>query len=242
MTPPQPKLIVRPGGRTQRAPQAIHRTRAEQMRFDDLGNDNLQLSTTLFISLFQVKDVSGFPLSDWLNNAESVLRAHGMKLDIEPASKQPRVLDYNGGKINDQNQANEIRQSASRAFDDHANPLRCPVIFCLLSQQVLQDAVGLTFADHARADLTFMMPDGTTWLPFCLVDAAAGNAFASTVIHEMGHAAGLEHANSGGDSQNIMHPVGGSQQARSKLNGVEVRAYASAYFARPRIAPPYKLF
>jgi hypothetical protein len=111
-----------------------------------------------------------------------------------------------------------------------------------LSQQVLQDAVGLTFADHARTDLTFMMPDGTTWLPFCLVDAAAGNAFASTVIHEMGHAAGLEHANSGGDSQNIMHPVGGSQQARSKLNGVEVRAYASAYFARPLIAPPYKLF
>jgi len=218
---------------------------ALQQRFADLGNSNLVMpATKLFITLFRTQFVDNLPMQDFFAAAERVLKPHGFELDALPADKNPFVIDYNGGPINTELDASDLRQSASRKFTDNGNPPRLPIIFCKFNKAFEGEAVGVTFVNTRNPpDGVKTMADGSNWLPFCCVDGAPGAAFATTMVHEIGHAALLEHENADTNTEDVMHvhKPDEKQNPRSKFNGLEVRALAGAYFARPRVAVPYKL-
>lgn len=246
MPPPDPRTVATRGGRSQVVrPGATTIPAALQQRFADLGNSNLVMpATKLFVTLFRTQFVNNLPMQDFFTAADRVLRPHGFELDILPADKNPFVIDFNGGPINTELDALDLRQSAARKFTDNGNPPRLPIIFCNFQKAFEGEAVGVTFVNSRNPpDGTKTFPDGTTFLPFCAIDGAPGAAFATTFVHEIGHAALLEHENASTDTTDVMHVAKTDERTnpRSKWNGLEIRALAGAYFARPRVAVPYKL-
>ncbi len=241
MTPPTTRIVSNPSGRTQVVrPNATRLPPALQQRFNDLGNYSLQIQATLNIIIFRTSSAANFPLATWLQDATNILGQHGMKLDVVPAAGgAPPVLNYNGGDVNTRIQVEEIRNAAGQLFNASATPLRCLVVICTFQASFAREAVGLTIIDNSQADRKDTLPSGASFLPFCLLDAAT--AFPTTLLHELGHSAGLEHENAANEQQDVMFPVGTSSASRNKLNGVEVRALAGAYFSVPRVAPPYKI-
>jgi hypothetical protein len=83
-----------------------------------------------------------------------------------------------------------VRNAAARAFDDQKvapyKP-RLPVIFC----QFKDPAVGLTI-------------EGSEWPRYCILDGFSRNF--NTLIHEIGHAAGLQHTTKEASPGNVMIP------------------------------------
>jgi hypothetical protein len=238
MTPP--RVITNPSGRTQVGrPNATNLPPSLALRFSDLSNYNVQIHTTLNIAVFKTSGAANFPLSSWIQEANSILSKHGMKLDALQGGSGPDVLNYNGGDVGDRVQVEEIRNAVSALLNPGATPVRCPVVVCTFLASFNREAVGLTIIDNSKPDRKDTLPSGASFLPFCLLDAAT--AFPTTLLHELGHAAGLEHANAGSEQQDVMFPVGTTNANRNKLNGVEVRALAGAYFSVPRVIPPYKI-
>src|SRR5262249_41616304 len=227
-------------GRTQVVrPSATRVPPALQQRFNDLGNNSLQVQATLNIIVFRTNTAVNFPLSTWIQEATSILGQHGMKLDVAAQSNPPQVLNYNGGDVANRIQVEEIRNACNALFNFASTPLRCPVVVCTFHTSFAREAAGLTVIDNSKPDRKDTLPSGAEFLPFCLLDGAT--AFRTTLLHELGHASGLEHDNAGNESEGVIFPVGSANAARSKLTGVEVRALAGAYFSVPRIAPPYKI-
>ncbi|MHB8501936.1 MAG: hypothetical protein ACYDCG_11110 [Candidatus Acidiferrales bacterium] len=239
MTPP-PRIIRNPAGRTQVGrPQATVLPPSLAQRFSDLGNYNLQIAATLNIIVFKTISASNFPLSNWIQLATNILGQHGIKLDVLQGANGPDVINYNGGDVGDRIQVEEIRNAAGALFNASAIPLRCPVIVCTFRSSFAREAAGFTVIDNSQPDRKATLPNGGSFLPFCLLDAAT--AFPTTLLHELGHAAGLEHPNAGSETQDVMFPVGTTNANRTKLNGVEVRGLVGAYFSVPRVAPPYRI-
>ena len=239
MTPPNPRTVTNPSGRAQVVrPNATRLPLTLQQRFNDLGNYALRVQATLSIVVFQTKTAANFPLPTWLQEANKILGQHDMKLDVVPqVGTSPQVLNYNGGDINDRTQVEEIRNAATSLFNDPAT--RCPVIVCTFRASFSREAAGITIIDNSKPDRKDTLPNGGSFLPFCLLDAST--AFPTTLLHELGHAAGLEHENAANEAQDVMFPVGRSNASRTKLNGVEVRALAGDYFSNPRVVPPYRI-
>jgi hypothetical protein len=239
MTPP-PRVVTNPSGRTQVVrPSATRIPPALQQRFNDLSNYTLQLSATLNIVIFRTSTATNFPLATWLQETTTILGQHGMKLDVAAQSNPPQVLNYNGGDVNTRIQVEEIRNACTALFNFASTPLRCPVVVCTFHTSFAREAAGLTIIDNSKPDRKDTLPSGAEFLPFCLLDGST--AFPTTLLHELGHASGLVHENAVNESQDVMFPVGTANTARSKLNALEVRALAGAYFSVPRIAPPYKI-
>jgi hypothetical protein len=239
MTPP-PRVISNPSGRTQVGrPNANTLPPSLAQRLRDLGDYNVQIQATLNIIVFKTSTATNFPLSNWIQDANTILGQHGMKLDVVQGANGPDVLNYNGGDVGDRIQVEEIRNAAGALFNASGTPLRCPVVVCTFRASFAREAVGFTLVDNSQPDRKVTLPGGGSFLPFCLLDAAT--AFPTTLLHELGHAAGLEHPNAGNETQDVMFPVGTTNANRNKLNGVEVRGLAGAYFSVPRVAPPYKI-
>jgi len=239
MTPP-PRVVSNPSGRTQVGrPNATALPPALAQRFNDLGNYNLQIQATLNIAVFKTSTANNFPLSTWIQEANTILGQHNMKLDVLQGANGPDVLNYNGGDVNDRIQVEEIRNAVTALLNPTAAGNRCPVVVCTFRPSFAREAVGLTMVDNSKPDRKVSLPSGASFLPFCLLDAST--AFPTTLLHELGHAAGLEHGNAANESQDVMFPVGTTNANRNKLNGVEVRGFAGAYFSVPRVAPPYKI-
>jgi hypothetical protein len=239
MTPP-PRVVNNPSGRTQVVrPSASRIPPALQQRFNDLSNYSLQLSATLNIVIFRTNTATSFPLDVWLRESKTILGQHGMTLDVAAQSNPPQVLNYNGGDVNTRIQVEEIRNACNALFNFASTPLRCPVVVCTFHTSFAREAVGLTIIDNSKPDRKDTLPSGAEFLPFCLLDGAS--AFPTTLLHELGHASGLLHENAVNETQDVMFPVGTASTSRTKLNALEVRALAGAYFSVPRIAPPYKI-
>ncbi len=240
MAPNPPRTVTNSSGRSPVGrPNATTLPPSLAQRLSDLGNYNVQVQATLSIVVFKTSTASNFPLATWLQEATNILGQHGMKLDVSQGPSGPQVLSYNGGDVNDLNQVEEIRNSAAALFNASATPLRCPIVVCTFRASFAREAVGFTVIDNSKPDRKFSLPNGGSFLPFCLLDGAS--AFPTTLLHELGHAAGLEHPNAGNETQDVMFPVGTTNANRTKLNGVEIRGLAGGYFSVPRVAPPYRI-
>src|SRR5260370_3193071 len=188
MAPNPPRAVTNSSGRTQVGrPNATTLPPSLAQRFSDLGNYNLQIQATLNIIVFKTNTAANVPLSNWIQEANNILGQHGMKLDVVQGANGPDVLNYNGGDINKRIQVEEIRNAAGTLFNASGTPLRCPVIVCTFNAAFAREAVGITIIDNSKPDRKDTLPNGRSFLPFCLFDAAI--AFPTTLLHELRHAA-----------------------------------------------------
>ncbi len=195
MAPPQQTIFGHgnrpPQGRPITGLNAPNPTRFKELLKLDFKNPK---AVTIKVTMFWTKS-AGTPshIPNYRTTAKSALGAHNLTLDIlEPEKK---ILDYNGAARTDE-EINEIRGLAEIAFPTSKGAGRLPVIVCPFVQIFPNQGVS-TFGDFGMTKVSqtggSVVIDGVTWLPFVMINSLANSADNITLVHEIGHAAGLKH-------------------------------------------------
>jgi hypothetical protein len=185
---------------------------------------------TVRLTLFWVTNYTLDSSQRVLDKAEALLAEHGLGLDIYPSrtrTKEHTIQDP--GRLLKAEDYGPLRSQAAAIFDDQKLPgrrQRLPVFFC-----------EIEYPDASRMIDKFSTNPPSTWPPYILI----GNAVASdnvTLLHEIGHAAGINKHNTDGDPEgvpidptkprNIMNVM----PTRSIMFRAQVLSIARAYFAR----------
>ncbi len=223
-------------------PQILSMPKAFEAELKDMQENNYRcdLPVTLHVTLFKVVFVKDddVPLAAWISTAESVLAQHNIALDFHPPTKQPLPLNYNGGPLNLGTEIGEIRHEAHVTFQDNAAPTRLPLIICNFSRALRTGTAGMTLVNQENPpDGRKELADGVTWLPFVLLPAGDPVVDNATMVHEIAHAAMLEHKSCGGDQLNILNDdlsLDRSVFVRRRVNKFQIRKIAKSYFALPK--------
>lgn len=172
------------------------------------------------LTLFWGDNYFGAIHKDCIATMRSMLAEHGMKLSLIPANGEPtdqfsvQVPVKADGLLHPEDY-NELRNRCAAKFDDQGvepKKQRLPVIFCNFKYT----ANGLTV-------------EKGPWLPWCMVGPTSDSV---TMLHESGHASGLDHLSSTvkqGGKQNFMFDGGGD---RSLMHKIQLQTFAQAYFVK----------
>lgn len=176
------------------------------------------------VTFFWTNLTKSDPAAKMVKASRKMLQEHGIGLDVYPfdrkKAKHPHTLIY-PYEVTTRDDVKKLRQLAHEAFDDQKTKdkkQRIPIIFCNYR----------TSGDHTLGE-TFKL---SNWLPFCLINVKVPSKDGLTLLHEIGHAAGLkcEKYRPGKDSiQNIMHY---GAPKRTDMNKKQVLAVARAYFCK----------
>jgi hypothetical protein len=170
------------------------------------------------LTLFWGDNYFGGIHRECIEQTRTMLAEHGMRLNLLPRDGQQTAqftveVPVKADGLLYEEDYNELRNRCAAKFDDQAvepRKQRLPIVFC-----------------NFKYPANGLMIKTTPWLPFCLISPSAD---AATVIHEAGHAAGLEHLTStvkAGQPQNFMFNGGGD---RSIMHKVQLQKLAQAYF------------
>ncbi|MBD2202365.1 hypothetical protein H6G33_12085 [Calothrix sp. FACHB-1219] len=203
--------------------------------WDKLHNYVHPGTVTLRLAIFwtsNVKDEND-PMPDYFSKAQGLLKQHGLNLQAYPATtKDPATTLQFNEEVTLRTQAMELRQKAHAAFPGD-NYSRLPVIVCPLRQSTIgEEANGMVIID--RPD------EPSDWLPFVLINSKAKSPDRVTLLHEIGHAAGLVHPGAVGKDAAIINFMQYYDPATTNLPGREgilhnqVKKLAVAYFASPK--------
>lgn len=159
-----------PGKAVQRAPNPPG--------WDAIHNYKHPGGATVRITHFTTKNVSGDPFNDYVAKAKALLQQHGLNLDV--LEKGP--VDFER-PVQDMEDVQAVRMAAHKAFQDKQkdDKARLPVISTVYGSINGKD-------EHGINGQTFT---GTEWLPFVFINAANKSADSVTLLHEIGHAAGV---------------------------------------------------
>lgn len=170
---------------------------------------------SLRVHMFEAPNYFGDSFIRVIEKTEKMLREHGLDLQcwmtkipfpmLEPGGSGPRGLYVEDDYPNIKARVEEI-MSLSRTNATHVG-----VVFC-----------NFTESGHGV----------TPWKkfgwkkPLCLISARPNDDLV-TLLHELGHAAGLDHHHSHGDSQNFMSEGDG----RTSMYREQVEQMTKCYFA-----------
>lgn len=202
------------------APKVMNKNDSWDPNYKAPGNKKVRL--TLFW-------LSNYTIDTWeqaIAKTKKLLAEHGLGLDVYPASRSAaHTITIPGDstrllvrdETTNQDDFNWMRLEAGRIFDDQKTGdkrQRLPVFFC-------------EFKDPAHG-LTVLRGKLSGWLPYCMVSGVlCGDK--STLVHEIGHAAGLNHLQNPKDlpKRNFMDYV---TQERDLMYKAQVQVLEKAYF------------
>lgn len=239
MAPPPPKvarahgILSRGGGRP---PGPIDKGALEaQMAF--VQRFRLPQRITLHITLFRtdvskVADAQDF-VGEQIAAARASLDAHNISLETHPADGVPTPLPFNGLVI-DQVQINEMRTQANNAVFLAGS---FPVIYCPFADNYQEVKGGGDLILGQKFGGTEKV-NGVEWLPFAIINVRKKAKSGMTLLHEMGHGAGLGHFAGDADTSNFMYltDTDGPLERRGILC-CQAMAFAGCYFAQPKLMP-----
>lgn len=178
------------------------------------GNGNVRLT------LFWASNVPQDPAPGLLSAAEGVLNQHGLGLNVLPARQKQSsaILSYSESLYLDQ-QVEDLRRLACGRGDP---PSRLVVIFCLFR--------GPLGSETDTNGITYRETPNVSWYPFVLINAGRQAPDGLTLLHEIGHAAGLNHVPKGPNDvvANFMSYASG----RTDMLRNQVIAIANSFFAK----------
>jgi hypothetical protein len=149
--------------------------------------------TVLYVTTFFTQKAGSDPSGPQVAAATKMVADWNMRLDVHVVSQAiPFNDDFRADGGDADSQATTLRQVAAAAYDDGGNPARFPVIFTPLVGRFRTDLPVPQQSDPLEVGETFK---NLGWLPFAIINSNTTNWTPdnATMIHEMGHAAGLNH-------------------------------------------------
>lgn len=173
------------------------------------------------LTLFWATSVNTDNAPALVDQAEYLLQQHNLSLDVKPGKQKSNefTLEFNRALEYDEDVL-VLRKQAHEKFKDDGIKKRLPVIFCPFSFAMQKKDDNDPYGIAIR---------GTDWLPFVLINSARLNPDKVTLLHEIGHAAKLEH-----ETFSTQDPVINFMSYGSSRNGMlrrQLLAIATAYFA-----------
>ncbi len=151
--------------------------------------------TALYVTTFWTQRAGSDTSGPLVAAAQRLVSDWGMSLDVH-AVDQPLAFndDYlpDSGEDIANSQAIQLRQLAASAYDDGGNPMRFPAIFTPLRGQFKPNTNPPQYDDPQEVGDT---KDTLGWPAFAIIDSnqARWTVDRATLLHEMGHGAGLRH-------------------------------------------------
>lgn len=191
---------------------------------------------TLRLAIFWASSVTEAddPIPGYFNEAKRLLNAHGLNLQAYPATqKHPSTTLQFSDEVYLHDQVLELRHKAHEAFGGDEYP-RLPVIVCPFRQSLVSGeiATGMAVKDRPNAP--------SNWLPFVLINSQIKSLDSVTLLHEIGHAAGLGHEGEVKKEHAVINfmqyfdPKSTDLSGRDGLSPHQVKTLAKAYFAAPK--------
>jgi len=190
----------------------------------------------LRITLFRT-DVSKFPdaqdfVAEHIAAARAALDAHNIELSPFPENGVPIPLKFNEGVI-DHKQVGQIRAECNNTITRPG----FPVIYCPFHDNYREVKGGGDLVLGEKYGGPGRPVDGVNWLSFAIINVRKKSKSGMTLLHEMGHGAGLSHFEGDRDVANFMYLTdtdGPGERQMILLD--QVMAFAECYFAEPRVA------
>jgi hypothetical protein len=205
----------------------------------------------LYVTTFFTQQAGSDPSGPLVQVAQTLAGAWSITVDVHAVSTP---LAFNEDFCADDTekaleQAGRLRAMADATFKDDANPMRFPAIFTPLRGLFKPNAPVPDYAAPQEVGVTYDCPDPVThqvpdimktgWSPWAVIDSNTSQwtSDKATLIHEMGHGAGLQHvwsqAPQGPSPSNAFDLMcaDGPKSARV-LNLVSCRKFLTAYFAK----------
>lgn len=190
------------------------------------------------ISLFRT-NVSKFAdamdfVQEQVTNARDVLNAHNIELDVFPVNGIPTALAFDGAII-DEVQVAAVRSQAQAAGNVQG---RFPIIFCPFHDNYREVKDGGDLVLGEKYGGPGKPVNGVDGPAFAIINVRKKAKSGMTLLHEVGHGAGLKHWEGQGDKSNFMYltDTDGQGERRGMLC-CQVMAFAGSYFADPQVKP-----
>lgn len=172
------------------------------------------------LTFFWASNSTSDPAKTLADKAAALLGEHGMGIDVYPSMTKTaaHTLPFQE-KLYLDDHALELRHKAHGVFQDKKP--RLPVIFCPFR--------GEGGGGDGPCSTNGMCLKGTNWLPFVLINSELMSPDNVTLLHEIGHAAGLMHMATGANDavKNFM----GYQPTRTGMLRNQVVSIAQSYFS-----------
>ncbi len=153
-----------------------------------------------------------------IKRTEEMLKEHGFGLDIwSSRTRADQATIQFEDRLIEKTDYDFLVEKYSEILSGAGKDNYLPVIFC----QFRYPAHGLTVSDTSTKCLT---------KPFCMVDPLFAGGDNVTLLHEVGHAAGLDHDKTSTDpkNRNFMNEAEG----RTKMYKWQIEKMAKAFFIR----------
>lgn len=194
----------------------------------------VKVKVTLFrTNLSKFTDSLDF-VTEQITNAKDVLNSHNLELDVFPANGTPTNLPFAEGIIDDV-QIAEVRKQAQAAGNVTG---RFPIIFCPFHDNYREVKDGGDKILGEKYGGPGKPVNGVEGPAFAIINVRKKAKSGMTLLHEMGHGAGLGHWEGAGDKSNFMFitDTDGPGERRGMLC-CQVAALAASYFADPQTQP-----
>jgi hypothetical protein len=188
--------------------------------WDLLHKYKLPNLTKVRLTLFWTSNAKSNPAPGMIQAAETLLKEHNLTLDVFPAQKTPQfTLNFQEQVYLDEHK-DALRHLAHKAYQD-SRP-RLPVIFVPFRGPQGPDTCDTN-------GVTIQRGATSSWLAYVLINSELqGDGI--TLLHEIGHAAGLGHEPSSPSDEvfNFMSYANG----RNDMLRKQVIKISQAYFAQ----------
>jgi hypothetical protein len=192
--------------------------------WDAVNNYKHPTKVTVRLTLFWTASVTADPAERLVRVATKMLQEHNLDLSVYKTSLKTADMTLS---------SNKPMPAMSDEFDAHAKVLRN------LCHQVYRDdrprlpVIFVPFSGPKSSepcDVNGVAVKNTDWLPFVLINSNLKSEDGVTLLHEIGHAAGLGHFGKGPNdvAENFM----GNGTNRTNMIASQVKAIAGAYFCR----------
>lgn len=170
------------------------------------------------LALFWVGGGNDLTSASQLNRAEEMLKEHGFGLDCwSSRTKSDQMTIPFEDRLVERTDYDSLYGSVSEILSNASKTNYLPIIFC----QFRYTANGLTVSDTPTKCLA---------KPFILVDPLSAGGDKVTLLHEIGHAAGLNHdfTATNATTRNFMNEA----VTRTTMYKWQIQKMAQAFFVR----------